>query len=85
MRADNRPILAFSLLATVLCATTGCLSLGGTTYSGESAETEGRLSSLEARISTLEQATLGHAVSSAMPAGKVYAADSIPAPNWNGP
>jgi hypothetical protein len=44
------------LAGALLLLTAGCLSLGGkTTYVQESADTPNRLSSLEARVSALEQ------------------------------
>jgi hypothetical protein len=51
-------ILFQSLLAVVLAlALPGCLSLGGkTVYTSDSPETNERISSLESRISVLEQA-----------------------------
>jgi hypothetical protein len=61
----NHVLLLASALAML---TAGCLSLGGkTTYVQESPETATRLSSLEARVSALEQALGGH-VPSAAPA-----------------
>jgi hypothetical protein len=59
MRSSHRWIHAF--LATVVVAMLpGCLSLGGkTVYTNDSPQTTDRLSSLEKRVSILEQAVAG--------------------------
>jgi len=44
-----------SALLPVLLIAPGCLSLGGTTYTGQSPETDARLSSLESRVGHLEE------------------------------
>ncbi len=55
MRDVSRAAKLCALLPTLLIAP-GCLSLGGTTYSGQSPETDARLSSLESRVGHLEEA-----------------------------
>ncbi|MEX2185691.1 MAG: hypothetical protein WD875_02810 [Pirellulales bacterium] len=55
--------LAMCLAALTLAPATGCLSLGGsTTHVHENPETQARVTSLESRVSTLEQAVLATSV-----------------------
>jgi hypothetical protein len=54
MRSKSALILTLLCKAVLLASATGCLSLGGTTYTGSSPEVEGRVSSLESRVSKLE-------------------------------
>ena len=58
-------------LAAVAILSTGCLSIGGRTYS-DSPETAARLSALEARVGTLE-----HAIS-AVSAAPAFHAEPVP-------
>lgn len=55
MRSKSGLILALLCKSVMLATATGCLSLGGTTYTGSSPEVEGRVSSLESRVGKLEQ------------------------------
>ena len=61
-----RHLLAQAVLGTIILAMSGCLSLGGTTYS-ESPKTTERISSLENRVGVLEQAVSGRPASASMP------------------
>lgn len=72
MPANQGILAALFLPSLVLATATGCLSLGGTTYTGNSPETEGRLNALEGRVSHLE--TLVHG----QPATTVTASPASP-------
>ena len=54
MRSKSGLVLALLCKSFLLATATGCLSLGGTTYTGSSPEVEGRVSSLESRVGKLE-------------------------------
>lgn len=71
MRHAQRAAVRCCALLTLLLTAPGCLSLGGTTYSGQSPETDARLSSLESRVGHLEEALHMNRVPtpSAMPMG----------------
>jgi hypothetical protein len=49
----------YALAAALLLLATGCLSIGGKTYSTDSPDIDKRLSSLEARVGVLERALNG--------------------------
>ncbi len=54
-------ILKFSMVVFAFSVAPGCLSLGGTTYAGDTPETANRLTNLESRVTALELNTLGGA------------------------
>ena len=65
------------ILMLIAAANTGCLSIGGRTYTSEAQpETQNRITALETRVGALEHALLGTA---ATPAGRVQVTD-IPTP-----
>jgi hypothetical protein len=50
-----------SIGAAMICAScaSGCLSIGGKTYTNQNPQTETRLTSLESRLRALEQVVMG--------------------------
>jgi hypothetical protein len=69
-----------SIGAAMICAccTSGCLSIGGKTYTNQNPQTETRLTSLETRLHALEQIVMGSSAPTAYSAAATSAA-------WQGP
>ncbi len=65
MRYGRRLVQA--MFGFAILTMSGCLSLGGTTYA-ESPQTLERISSLENRVSVLEQAVAGRPAAAPLPA-----------------
>lgn len=68
MRHGVRTVTKLCGLLAVLLFVPACLSIGGKTYSGNSPDTDVRLSSLESRVGHLEQAINVDHASSPTPA-----------------
>lgn len=70
----SKKLAAAPIVLMIALCTTGCLSIGGKTYTDASPETNSRLSSLETRVGTLERTVLG----TPMPAAHPTEAPSFP-------